>query len=61
MSGPDAIERAMADISHTTDGPVTPFVLMVRAMRAVAAGGDPTVYANALWDALHERGIEVGS
>ena len=44
-------------ISHTTDGPVTAFVLMSRAAHIVKAGADPERAANALYEELWERGF----
>ena len=46
-------------ISTRTDGPVTTFVLIARAMRAVEQGCDSDTAANALYDALREFGAIV--
>lgn len=40
--------KACTEISHGTDGPVTPFVVLMRAMEAVAKGADPDVMGNAV-------------
>ena len=44
----EIVERAIDQLSYPCDGPVTTFVAIARAMRAVAAGTHPTVMANAL-------------
>lgn len=44
-------------LTHTTDGPITAFVLVGRACDAVKAGADATLTANALYDELQARGM----
>lgn len=53
----DKISAAKREITHGTDGPVTDFVVLMRAMEAVAKGGDPTVYGNAYYE--WKEGIDV--
>lgn len=53
------ISEIRDDISHATDGPVTDFVLISRAMDAVQAGADPEDAANALYEELEARGFLV--
>lgn len=43
----ERIEKATKEITYTCDGPLTGFVVLMRAMRKVAEGGDPEVYGNA--------------
>lgn len=51
------IERALRDIEHRCDGPLTPFVLISRACRLAASGEhEPCNVADALYAALSERG-----
>lgn len=44
-------------LSHTTDGPITPFVLISRATELVAKGVEPELVANGLYDSLVEFGF----
>jgi len=43
----EIVDRAIDQLSYPCDGPVTSFVAIARAMRAVAAGAHPTGMANA--------------
>ncbi len=45
------------EISHATDGPVTDFVLISRAMDVVKAGANPDEVANVLHEELTSRGF----
>jgi hypothetical protein len=44
----EIVDRAIMELSYPCDGPVTPFVMIARATRAVAKGAHPTTIANAL-------------
>jgi hypothetical protein len=45
------------EIAHTTDGPVTDFVLVSRACELAARGANPEACANALHEELASRGF----
>ncbi len=52
------IINARAELSHTTDGPITRFVLIARACELAAKGEVAhDVVANALYEELAERGL----
>lgn len=54
-----AVEIAERKIVHRTDGPVTGFVMLMRAMREVAAGADPEVMGHAVANQLAYAGIDL--
>lgn len=49
-----AIAKAKQEITYPYDGPVTPFVALMRTLHAVQAGKDPDVYGNAYAEWLEE-------
>lgn len=51
------IREATEQLTHTTDGPVTRFVIISRATELVARGTDHTVVANAVYEALIGHGF----
>lgn len=53
------LEIAERKITHHTDGPVTGFVMLMRAMREVAAGADPEVMGHAVANQLAYAGIDL--
>ena len=56
LYGPANIHNALV---HGTDGPVTDFVLIMRALRLVANGADPEVVGNVLHETMLDRGHSV--
>lgn len=53
------IEKKRAEIAHRCDGPITPFVLIARAIGAAGTcktNDSADVTANALYEELVERG-----
>ncbi len=54
------IEALREEIAHTTDGPVTDFVLVSRACELAARGANPEACANALHEELASRGFLCG-
>lgn len=56
MDNQAQIDKAYNEITYTTDGPLTAFVVLMRAMRKVAEGGDPEVYGNAYAVWMEESG-----
>jgi hypothetical protein len=51
------ITLARAMLADATDGPLTAFVMISRALDAVSEGADPEVLANALDRELTDRGM----
>lgn len=56
---PTTVESTMLELAHSCDGPPTGFVVLMRALRAAAAGGDVELLGNAVYDTLFERGIDI--
>jgi len=57
MKDLNSIEEVQAAIEHGCDGPLTPFVLISRAMLVVQQQrARAPMAADALYSALHERG-----
>lgn len=50
-------DALMAELLHANDGPVTPFVAIYRAMKAVESGANPEAVTNALHSALESLEI----
>ena len=50
----EIVDRAISDVSYGYDGPVTSYVIIARAMRAVASGKHhPVAMANAVAQLLN--------
>jgi hypothetical protein len=51
------IRKAIQDITHGTDGPVTAFVILSRATEGAKRTGNDRLYADAAYEALVSHGF----